>query len=426
MAGTLAVAVAVSLIALWALSTLTREPVSAADPPSPHLSTGPTTDTCGACHRSHTGQSDDLFKSAPESALCFSCHDGTGANSNVAAEYSDTNVPADDPATSSYYAHRLDTAALHTNPRSNEFGGRLNRHSACGDCHNPHTVNAILSAQTAGGWTASGAQANITGVTAAVAWQNPINLEYQLCLKCHSRYTVLLSSMTPTYNKTDKAAELDPTNASYHPIEAPGKNTTTQMQESLNSGTLWRLTTGSTVRCTMCHGNYRLVGNPPTLDSPATNARLAPHTSQYRSLLIANYRDRNLKPNSEAYDSADFTLCYLCHSGAPFTDNSGDNRSDTNFRFHGYHTSDIPGQGSGGLDINVLGAGQGNAICAECHFENHSTKLAPWAANQDYSRGVNFAPDVEPRSGQIAPVWDAANRTCALICHGKDHDNENY
>jgi hypothetical protein len=71
----------------------------------------------------------------------------------------------------------------------------------------------------------------------------------------------------------------------------------------------------------MCHGNYRLVGNPPALGTPAPNARLAPHTSQYRSLLIANYRDRNLKPNSEAYDSADFSLCYLCHSGAPFTDN---------------------------------------------------------------------------------------------------------
>src|SRR3990170_4870306 len=98
MAGTLAVAVAVSLIALWALSTLTRDPVSAADPPSPHLSSGPTTDTCGACHRSHTGQTNDSFKTASESTLCFSCHDGTGANSNVAAEYNDVNIPADDPA----------------------------------------------------------------------------------------------------------------------------------------------------------------------------------------------------------------------------------------------------------------------------------------------------------------------------------------
>lgn len=426
MAGTLAVAVVVSLIALWALSTVMRGAATAADPPSPHLSSGPTTDNCGACHRSHTGKSGDLFKSAPESTLCFSCHDGTGANSNVAAEYNDINVPADNPATSSYYAHRLDTASSHTNAQSNEFGGVLNRHSACGDCHNPHSVNANLSAQTASGWTPSGAQANITGVSAAVAWQNPISLEYQLCLKCHSRYTVLLSSMTPTYNKTDKAAELDPTNASYHPVEAAGKNTTTEMQNSLNGGTLWRLTTGSTVRCTMCHGNYRLVGNPPALDSPAANTWLAPHTSQYRSLLIANYRDRVLKSSNEAYVSGDFALCYLCHAQAPFSTTSEYTRTDTNFRLHGLHVSDIANEGSGGTDINVLGAGQGRAICAECHFENHSTKLAPWAANQNYSRGVNFAPNVQPRSDQTAPVWSSSNRTCALICHGKDHDNKSY
>jgi hypothetical protein len=232
--------------------------------------------------------------------------------------------------------------------------------------------------------------------------------------------------MTPTYNKTDKAAELDPTNASYHPVEAAGKNTTTEMQNSLNGGTLWRLTTGSTVRCTMCHGNYRLAGNPTALDSPAANARLAPHTSQYRSLLIANYRDRVLKSANEAYTAGDFALCYLCHAQAPFSTTSDHTRTDTNFRLHGLHVSDIANEGSGGTDINVLGAGQGRAICAECHFETHGTKLAPWAANQSYSRGVNFAPNVQPRSGQTAPIWNETNRTCALICHGKDHDNKDY
>jgi hypothetical protein len=226
-----------------------------------------------------------------------------------------------------------------------EFAGVLNRHSACSDCHNPHTVNAGLPQQTAGGWTASGAQTGITGVNASIAWQNPINYEYELCLKCHSRYTVLLNSTTPTYNKTDKAGELDPTSASYHPIEAAGQNNTAEMQNSLNGGKLWQLTTGSTIRCTMCHGNYRLVGNPPTPNSPATTARLAPHSSKYRSLLIANYRDRDLKLSSEVYNSNDFTLCYLCHSEAPFATGSDLPRTDTNYRLHGMHLTGIAGQG---------------------------------------------------------------------------------
>jgi hypothetical protein len=176
----------------------------------------------------------------------------------------------------------------------------------------------------------------------------------------------------------------------------------------------------------MCHGNYRLVGNPPALNTPAPNARSAPHTSQYRSLLIANYRDRDLKPSGEAYATSDFSLCYLCHSDAPFTDDSGDARADTNFRFHGYHTFRIYDQGSGGLSIDTPGAGQGNAICAECHFETHGTKLAPWAGNQNYSRGVNFAPNVQPRSGQLEPAWSEADKTCSLTCHGKDHENTGY
>lgn len=425
MIGTVAVAAAVVLLALWTLSSATRDAASAAHS-SPHLSSGPTTDNCATCHRSHTGQSNDLFKVAAESTLCFSCHDGTGADSNVAAEYNDPAVPADNPATSSYYGHRLDTTPLHTSSRTEEFRGVLNRHSACTDCHNPHAVNAGLATETANGWTTSGAQANISGVSSAANWQNPVNYEYQLCFKCHSRYTVLLSSSKPSYNKTDKAAEFDPGNASYHPIEAPGKNTSTQLQNSLNGGRQWRLSTGSTVRCTMCHGNYRLIGNPPTLNSPQATARLAPHTSQYRSLLSANYRDRDLKPRNEPYNPDDFSLCFLCHSEAPFTDRSGDNRNDTNFRFHGYHLSDIGGEGSGSLDIDTAGAGQGNAICAECHFDTHSTRLAPWPENRTYSSGVNFAPNVQPRPGLTAPIWDASNKTCALLCHGKDHENKSY
>ncbi len=425
-----------ALAGFWMLSALTPGAASAASP-SPHLSAGGATNNCATCHRIHTAQSGNLLNTTPESTLCFSCHDGSGSQYNVAAEYNDFNVPANDPATSSYYSHPLDLSSTHTSAQVDEFGGVLNRHSSCSDCHNPHSMDGSPPQETVYGWTASGAETGATGVSNSLAWQNPITYEYELCLKCHSRYTVLLpSTSTPTYNMTDKAAEFDPGNASYHPVEAPGKNTTPQLQSSLDGGKLWQLSVGSTVRCTQCHGNYRLLvpaGAPPTLNPPTTTALLAPHTSMYRSLLIANYRDRDLKSAREAYYTNDFALCYLCHSEAPFSTSwvsTDPPPTDTNFPYHGMHLTSLANPGSGEpdvTDINVPGAGQGNAICAECHFDTHGTRLAPWPANQNYLRGVNFAPNVlpEPESGQLYPIWDSASRTCTLVCHGYDHNPTN-
>jgi len=429
------VAAVVALAGLWTVSALTPGAASAT-PPSPHLSTGATTDTCAACHRSHTSQNDNLLKATvPQSTLCFSCHDGTGANYNVAAEFSEipVTVPANDPATSSFYSHPATTASTHTSAQVDEFAGVPNRHSECSDCHNPHTVSAAAPTESGSGWTASGALTGASGVAAStpLAWKNPIGFEYELCLKCHSRYTQLLSYSKESYKKTDKAAEFDPVaNASYHPVEAPGKNTTTAMEQSLAGGSLWQFTTTSTIRCVNCHGDYRSVAGTPT---PAADARLAPHTSRYRGLLIANYRDRDLKPRDDPYTSTDFTLCYLCHSEAPFSTSSDLGRDDTNFPLHAKHLVRIATPGSDtSLDIDdILDPGRGNAICAECHYRLHGTSLAPWAANRGYSRGVNFAPDVQPRSGQTPPqtnpLWSGpTSRTCSLICHGKDHNAEIY
>ena len=429
-AAVIAAAAVIALAGLWAASALTPGAASA-DLISPHLSADATTDNCAACHRIHTGRDSNLLKSAvPQSTLCFSCHDGTGANYNVAAEFSDATVPANDPATSSFYSHPATTVSDHTSGQVDEFAGVLDRHSECGDCHNPHAVNDAAPTESVSGWTASGALAGAAGVAAStpLAWKNPIDYEYELCLKCHSNYTQLLSYSKESYKKTDKAAEFDPSTASYHPVEAPGKNTTAGLNNSLAGGILWQFTTASTIRCTNCHGNYRLVGNPPTPNSPAPQVRLAPHSSPYRGLLIANYRDRDLKPRNEAYNSTDFTLCYLCHSPTPFSDGTGNPRADTNFRLHGLHLTGIAtlGSGSASLDIDVAGGGQGNAICAACHYRTHGPAAAPWPGNQDYPYGVNFAPNVQPPLGLGAPDWSPTDWTCSLTCHGAQHDLRDY
>jgi hypothetical protein len=365
------------------------------------------------------------LNSSLETALCFSCHDGTGADSNVAAEYYDVDVPPNDPGTAAYYAHQLDLGPVHTSSKTDEFGGVLNRHSACGDCHNPHSVSTTPGVAQSGGWAPSGAISKISGVSVGLAWQESISFEYELCLKCHSRYTVLRQSSVPTANMTDKAAELSTAVASYHPVAAPGKNTTEAMQNSLKGGSLWQLSVSSTIRCTQCHGNYRLVGNPPSPNTPQDAARLAPHTSRYAGILTANYRSADLKAPGEPYSAEDFALCYLCHSEAPFSAAGQEPRADTNFPYHSVHLTDIDGAGTAGT-INDSGAGRGKAICAECHFELHSTALAPWLEDRTNSRGMNFAPNVQPRSGQTAPIWNSGSRTCALVCHGTDHDSRGY
>jgi hypothetical protein len=166
----------------------------------------------------------------------------------------------------------------------------------------------------------------------------------------------------------DKGVELNPANDSFHPIEAPGRNQTAAMANSL-SGTspykLWTFSTDSTIRCVNCHGDYRKA-DPAA--PPGAGADLAPHTSRYRGLLIQGYRDRDLKPVTEPYAAQDFALCLVCHAEAPFTDVSGSARSDTNFRYHGKHLLGIRNRGNLDGDIDTANAGRGNAICAECHF----------------------------------------------------------
>ncbi len=407
---------------------------------SPH---GPDTslisDTCATCHRGHTAAGPNLLaQPASQSTLCFTCHHGAGSNLDVKSQYTDPAVPANDAATRTYFQHDALAPSSHVSATADEFGGISNRHSECGDCHNSHNATSTLSTQTSTGWTVSGREAAISGVAvtngaagAAPAYKlltgavgSQPTREYEVCFKCHSGWTVLPSNagQPPSRQMLDKAIEFNPSNASYHPVEAAGTNATTAMADSL-VGTSpfkqWNFTTGGTVRCVNCHGDPdKYDGTSP----PAAGSDLAPHASQYAGILLRNYRDRVLKPSTEAYAAADFALCYLCHAEEPFLN---DGSSATNFQLHRKHVAAIGNEGSGGTDIDTAGAGQGNALCAECHFRIHSTALR--VGSQDaYPRLINFAPDVQPLDGTLSWESLAGGGSCTLVCHGKDHSAESY
>jgi predicted CXXCH cytochrome family protein len=362
-------------------------------------------DSCAACHRTHTAEGALLNTQATEYALCASCHDGIDQPS-IAAAYS--GVPANDAAQRAYYQH---------DPGATQGG--LGTTNNCAECHNPHSISSTAAAETNTGWTASG---RIAGTGA--------QLEYQLCYRCHAAPATLPSNtgQPPSRYALDKAVEFDPGNGSYHPIEAPGTNITPQMDASL-AGTsaykLWDFTSSSTVRCVNCHADSRLLdavlgGGTP----PAPSADLPVHASQQRGILLAPYRDRTLMGPLEPYDDANFALCYVRHAEAPFVDTSGDVRVDTNFRYHGLHVSSetLLNHGSDGTGIDTPGDGGGLATCAECHFRIHSTAY-PVNGQPAGARLVDFAPNVSggATTANWTPKTDTTLGTCALKCHGQPH-----
>jgi predicted CXXCH cytochrome family protein len=436
---------------------LLASPLSAFD--SPHGDISLTSDTCAACHSGHRAQGVMLLReAAPQATLCFRCHDGSGAVADIEAQYTDPTVPANDSSTSRWYSHAATGAAAvtHRNDRGDEFSGRLDRHASCADCHQPHIADASLASETVAGWTASGALAGAAGVSvvnggAGTSPTYTLNqttaYEYELCFKCHSGFTQLLADdpAHPSRWSLDKAVELNPANLSFHPIEAPGTNQPADgvlcptdplycgyMTNSLHEGSpykLWNFDRTSTIRCTNCHGDSRLA---TPLSPPDADARLAPHAVKNQGILIANYRIGDLigtstaiglKPATQPYAAADFALCYTCHAEEPFVDPSGDPVGTSNFGFHGLHTYALTSHGTGGRDIDTAGAGQGNALCSECHFRIHGNAY-PVSGQTPTTRLVNFAPDVLPYLGVLE--FDSTAQTCTLTCHGKAHTGFGY
>ncbi|HEY8654005.1 MAG TPA: cytochrome c3 family protein [Dermatophilaceae bacterium] len=411
---------------------------------------------CAFCHRGHAAQAPNLLVKGSQSTLCFTCHDGLGANANVQAQYTLAR-PVNNPAAREYYSHDALAPSTHTRSALDEFGGVSNRHSECADCHNSHKAKALAdSTQTVTGWDASGRLAGVSGVSvvngaAGTAPQytflsgendpanaddpvtnvNPITLEYQLCFKCHSGFTTLTSNtgLKPSQYALDKGVEFNPANASFHPVEAAGTNQTTKMTDSL-AGTspykMWNFTIGSTIRCLNCHASGTTPDTTPT-PLPQPGSVLAPHTSSNRGILLKNYKDRVLKTTNAAYSAGDFALCYVCHAEAPFAPNGS--ATATNFKLHSLHLTQIAGKSllNAGTDIDTAGDGQGNAICAECHFRIHSTTNKVGTQVVPGSRLVNFAPNVTPNGTTLSwTTTGTGSGSCTLTCHGVPHNGYNY
>ncbi len=348
-----------------------------------------------------------------EEALCLSCHDASGpASTNLVAEFAKASAH---PTVSTVGVH---VTAEGSTPAAFGTG---KRHAECTDCHNPHAVTSVNKlAGVSRIQVTNGVAGAVPGFTFVPQTNTGAVKEYELCFKCHSSWT------TRPAGQTDQALVLNPANESFHPVEGAGKNGSTQMAASLAAGNgLPHLTTTSVITCADCHNNNALPQNITLVSGYTGTTPMGPHGSSAPGLLRAAYR-LTLKPRSSTNDYTvnDFTLCFICHSPAPFADTSKNNRADTAFPLHGFHLQRLNNKGNGAGDINTPGAGQGNAVCRECHFNTHGTRGAFFSTNASYTRGVNFSPNVQGSNGAAQPTW--APRSCRLSCHGTGHNPEPY
>jgi uncharacterized CHY-type Zn-finger protein len=249
------------------------------------------------------------------------------------------------------------------------------RHVVCADCHDPHSDNAT----TANAPRASGALANVTGVTAAGGVIKPLINQYELCFRCHADSVARgPATVTRQFVQTNTRLQFSTANQSFHPVEAVGKNQTSV--PSLISP--WMMS--SVMYCTDCHNS----DSSPNAGGSGANG---PHGSIYAPILERNLTTLDFQAESpQAY-----ALCYKCHSRTSIL-------ASQSFKFHGTHV------------VND------QVACTTCH-DSHGVADAPHLIN------FNTTYVTPSSNGRLEYVsMGPLHGVCSLTCHGKDHPATSY
>ena len=323
---------------------------------------------CRSCHKGMT------MALSGEERPCLPCHsDSTSRNDMVRNGYlddvrSDKNLDVVGEFDKPYRHPVLSVQGVHRQLEAlPEELTSAARHSECVDCHNVHLVED--------GRPFVGMKGRRVGNFIA-----DIEFEYELCYKCHSE------SANLPLNSTNKHSEFKPSNPSFHPVEAEGKNTYVvsliepYVAKKEKSGEI------SMISCRDCHGS----------DDP--NGPKGPHGSNYPGLLALNYEmDDELAESDYAY-----SLCYKCHDRASILRNES-------FPYHSLH---IQGRLSGDAGTS----------CFTCHDAHGSSQ---------YQNLIRFNEEVvtENIDGKLkydAQGYSARHGSCYLNCHGVEHNPKEY
>ncbi|RJQ52033.1 MAG: hypothetical protein C4526_08900 [Nitrospiraceae bacterium] len=277
---------------------------------------------------------------AREETLCLSCHDGDPAGDILR----DLRKP---------YSHLIRQG---TGKHGSDEGGDPsrysytagNRHAECSDCHNAHAVRHNTALQTAPAASESvlrvsrvrvfnGSPETIPGYQYIPAGDtgSPL-LEYEICYKCHSSWT------RQPAGQPDLARLFNTNNASFHPVEGPGKNTGIAPGSFVGG-----INAFSVIYCSDCHG------------SNDSNLR-GPHGSQFPDILRRPYvtQDSGRSPERDE-------LCFMCHNYDTYVSAASPAVFQQASRFN------PPASSSG----HVFHAGQRNVPCYTCHDSHGSAQF---------------------------------------------------
>jgi hypothetical protein len=287
----------------------------------------------------------------PQKDVCFRCH---GSEADLERAIADGALA---PGTSPPLLSALFALPSRHPVSPTSFRKGFGREVVCTSCHSPHR-----------GMPAGRGAAAVAG-SHYPSSESPAILEFEMCGACHGSLGATTTSLL------DVSRLLAPTNASYHPVEAPS---------SARSPSVTSARAGKLVNCTDCHG------------SDDRSGPRGPHGSRTRRLLSRSYV--TLDGTGESAEA--FALCYGCHDREAILGRSA-------FPGHRGHIVDR------------------KTTCATCHSAHGSVgNRALIRFGEDATLG-SVAPSA--KGGRLAFVSTGpGSGSCYLSCHGKDHGPESY
>lgn len=333
--------------------------------------------------------------------LCFTCHDGSPAATDVRAQFNKGTNGTD------VFHHPVND--------SEQSSGRA---VECVSCHNPHRATSTNKLKGVTG-------IDLTGAAVGPGTANDRDVtEYEVCFKCHG--DTFNSARSGT---TNKRLDLQVANSAFHPVAGAGRNRSVNLNEQLLAG----LTTTSTITCTDCHNN-EATADAQGRASNSTQRPKGPHGSTNAAIRRAAYPTTLTGPSS--WNANNFALCYLCHNSSRHTARRWGDGARTNFY------DDINGKDNLHWVHLVDRANKARATCKNCHYNVHSNVTA---SNTQYridgvltttpppgahTHLVSFSPDVAPIGTRTRPEWwlntITRERRCYLSCHTYTMNGEQY
>lgn len=335
----------------------------AAETTPAHLDKKNMSNGCASCHLGFG------FANGGGPNKCISCHGPTGAIPQGLADATNQLKDVTKDFAKVYRHPVFDKRGIHS---AKEVLPEINpdapRHAECADCHSPHFVSvsnpyAGLKGKRVGNFIA------------------PITKEYELCYLCHAE------SANLPLKSTNKRAEFNTENASFHPVEAEGKNLAVVSLLRPYREKKTAANEVSMLKCGDCHA------------SDDANAPRGPHGSKYEGLLVDNYATGDgIEESSHAY-----AICYRCHKRTSIMGNES-------FSQHSRH---IAGE------RNFKGGGTSCHTCHSSHGSVENRYLIRF--NRDYVS--------ESSTGKLKFVEKGVSTfhgECWLTCHGVDHNPKTY